>query len=138
MKHGAVDGTSIVRKFTSDLLKEVSQALGHWFAEVKISHLLFLAVILWDVLRWCSIVPGGFLVLELEEGFFDATFHGELDCMLGVVPVEVDLTVVVAFPVRFHWVVIADGFLRCKASALLMYLTPKLLTTRVKEMGILL
>ena len=110
MKHGAVDGASIVKKFTSDLLKDVSLALGHWFGEVKISHLLFLAVIWWDVLGWCGIVSGGFLVLELEESFFDVAYHGELDCAFGVVPVEFDANVAVTCPVGFHLAVIADGF----------------------------
>ena len=58
VKHGAVNGSGIVKEFSSDLLKEVSLGLRHWFGEVKISHLLFLAVIWWDVLGWCSIVPG--------------------------------------------------------------------------------
>ena len=77
-------------------------------------------------------------MLKLEKGFFDVAFHGELDCAFGVVPVEVNSNVAVTFPLGFHWVVIADGFLRCKASALLTYLMPKLSTTRVKEMGLVL
>ena len=79
MKHGAVNGSGAEKEFTSDLLKEVSLASGHCFGEVESSHLLFLAVIWWDVLGWCSIVSGGLLVLELEEGFFHVAFHGELD-----------------------------------------------------------
>ena len=54
-------------------------------------------------------MPGGLLVLELKEGFFDAAFHGEPDCLVGVVSVEVNSNVAVACPVRFHGVVIADG-----------------------------
>ena len=50
VKHSAVNGSGIVKEFTSDLLKEVSLVCGHWFGEVKISHLLFLAVVWWDVL----------------------------------------------------------------------------------------
>ena len=109
MKHGAVNGVSIVKVFTGDLLKEVSLARGHWFGEVEIGHLLFLAIIWWDALGWGSIVPGGLLVLKLEKGLFDVAFHGELDCAFGVVPVEVDSNVAVACPVGFHGVVIADG-----------------------------
>ena len=50
VKHGAVNGLGIVKEFASDLLKEVSLGLCHWFGEVNISHLLFLAVVWWDVL----------------------------------------------------------------------------------------
>ena len=99
MKHSAVNGAGIVKEFSSDLLKEVSLSLCHWFREVNISHLLFLAVIWWNVLGWCGIVSGGIFVLELEEGFFDVAFHGEFDCSVGVVPVEVDSNVAVACPV---------------------------------------
>ena len=77
-------------------------------------------------------------MLKLERGFFDVAFHRELDVAFGVVPVEVNSNVLVAFPVRSHWIVITDGFSRCKASALLMYMTPKLSMTRVKEMGLIL
>ena len=49
-------------------------------------------------------MPVGLLVLKLEEGFFDVAFHGELDCVFRVVPVEVNANVAVAFPVGFHGV----------------------------------
>ena len=81
---------------------------------------------------------GGFCMLKLEKGFFDIAFHGQFNRTLGQVPGEVDADAPVAFPVGLHRVVITDVFLKCNASTLLMYLTPKPSTTRVKEMGLVL
>ena len=55
---------------------------------------------------------GGFQVLKLEKGFFDIAFHGELDCALNVISVEVDSYVSVAFPAGLHGVVVTDGFFK--------------------------
>ena len=65
MKHGAVNNTSIVEEFSCDLLKELSLGRGHQFGEVKISHLVFLIVVLWNVLGWSGIVSVGFCMLKL-------------------------------------------------------------------------
>ena len=60
------------------------------------------------MLRWCQ-------VLKLEQGFGDIAFHGEFYGSFGVVPVKVNSDVSVAFPVRFHGVVVTDGFFKVKS-----------------------
>jgi len=51
-------------------------------------------------------------VLKLEKGFSDVAFHGELDCALDVVSVDVNSDVSVTFPVGFHRLVITNGFFK--------------------------
>ena len=77
-------------------------------------------------------------VLEPEECFFNVAIHGSFESAICIVPVKVDANVYVALPVGLHGVVVPECFTRWRASDLLTYLTPKLSTTRVKEMGLVL
>ena len=58
MEHGAIYYSSVVEEFSGDLLKEMGLGLCHGFGEVKVSHLLFLAIVWWNALGWCGVVFG--------------------------------------------------------------------------------
>ena len=45
-------------------------------------------------------------MIELDEGFLDVVWHGEVDLSLGIVPVELDSDVAFTFPVFRYGVVL--------------------------------
>ena len=49
---------------------------------------------------------------EIGEVFVHVVFHGDLDSVFGVVLIEINSNVTVAFPVRLHRVVVADGLFK--------------------------
>jgi hypothetical protein len=51
----------------------------------------------------------GWFVLELKEGTLYIVLHGDVNVAFGVVPVEVQTAVEVAFPINGGFVVVVDG-----------------------------
>ena len=72
---------------------------------------------------------------EALEGAVNIAQQGDIARAGGVVPVEVEATVLAAIAVNFAFVVLAEGCKEVVNIALLTYLMPKPLTTREKMMG---
>ena len=58
------------------------------------------------------------------------TFHGQFHGTVGVVPVEVNANVSVAFPVGFHWVVVTDDFLKMESISFVDILDSKVINNK--------
>jgi hypothetical protein len=97
-------------------LDESFSVLVEWRGCGLFCCILFLGpVVDWSALEWRVLGSRRLGVLELLEGFYNISRHGEVDLVIAVVPVQRNIDVTFSSPIRSYLVVLFEGVLEVES-----------------------
>ena len=109
-QHGAVDGACVIKESAKDLLYVLfTGSIKERLGVIGFRELLLCSIIWWSVGVWLVLLLFRAFTVEAGEGIGDVIGHGEMNFLLGVIPVESKSEVTFSFPVFSDVVMFFDG-----------------------------